>query len=102
LELLGRREEAHRTTAQGNFTTLFDMVRLLQAVTGTRRIPRNTRRGCCLLAPNAWFDDGGGSRRRRSRRLASIGEAMVIHKYLDRSVAEMRAIAENDEQMRLY
>ena len=34
--------------------------------------------------------------------LASIGEAMVIHKYLDRSVTEMRAIAENDEQMRLY
>lgn len=34
--------------------------------------------------------------------LASIGEAMVIHGNLDLSIAEMRAITENDEQTRLY
>lgn len=34
--------------------------------------------------------------------LASIGEAMVVHGRLDMSVADMRAIAENDERERLY
>jgi hypothetical protein len=34
--------------------------------------------------------------------LTSIGEAMVVHGQLDLSVAEMTAIAENDEKTRLY
>jgi uncharacterized protein len=42
--------------------------------------------------PATWNSEG----------LASIGEAMVVHGHLDLSIAEMRAIAENDEQTRLY
>ena len=45
-----------------------------------------------MWKPGTWNPEG----------LASIGEAMVVHGRLDISVAEMRAIAENDEQTRLY
>jgi len=45
-----------------------------------------------MWKPETWNPEG----------LASIGEAMVAHGHLDLSVAEMRAIAENDEQTRLY
>lgn len=45
-----------------------------------------------LWQPETWNPDA----------LASIGEAMVVHGRLDMSVADMRAIAENDERERLY
>jgi PPOX class probable FMN-dependent enzyme len=45
-----------------------------------------------MWKPETWNSQG----------LASIGEAMVVHGRLDLSIAEMRAIAENDEQTRLY
>ena len=45
-----------------------------------------------MWKPETWNSEG----------LASIGEAMVVHGNLDLSIAEMRAIAENDEQTRLY
>jgi uncharacterized protein len=45
-----------------------------------------------MWKPETWNSEG----------LASIGEAMVVHGHLDLSVAEMRAIAENDEQTHLY
>jgi predicted pyridoxine 5'-phosphate oxidase superfamily flavin-nucleotide-binding protein len=45
-----------------------------------------------MWKPETWNSEG----------LASIGEAMVIHGNLDLSIAEMRAITENDEQTRLY
>ena len=45
-----------------------------------------------MWQPDSWNPDG----------LASIGEAMVVHGRLDMSIAEMRAIAENDERERLY
>ena len=45
-----------------------------------------------MWQPDTWNADG----------LASIGEAMVVHGRLDMSVAEMRAMAENDERTRLY
>jgi len=45
-----------------------------------------------LWKPETWKPEG----------LASIGEAMVVHGNLDLSIAEMSAIAENDEKTRLY
>jgi PPOX class probable FMN-dependent enzyme len=45
-----------------------------------------------MWRPDTWNADG----------LASIGEAMVVHGRLDISVAEMRAMAEDDERTRLY
>ena len=45
-----------------------------------------------IWKPETWNPEG----------LASIGEAMVTHGQLDMSVAEMVAIAENDERTRLY
>ena len=45
-----------------------------------------------LWQPDTWSPEG----------LASIGEAMVVHGRLDMSIADMRAIAENDERQRLY
>ena len=45
-----------------------------------------------MWKPETWNSEG----------LASIGEAMVVHGHLDLSIAEMRAITENDEQTRLY
>jgi hypothetical protein len=45
-----------------------------------------------MWKPETWNSEG----------LASIGEAMVAHGNLDLSIAEMRAITENDEQTRLY
>jgi uncharacterized protein len=45
-----------------------------------------------IWKPETWNSEG----------LVSIGEAMVVHGRLDLSIAEMRTIAENDEQTRLY
>lgn len=45
-----------------------------------------------IWKPETWNSEG----------LASIAEAMVVHGHLDLSIAEMRAIAENDEKTRLY
>lgn len=45
-----------------------------------------------MWKPETWNSEG----------LASIGEAMVVHGNLDLSIADMRAIAENDEKTRLY
>jgi PPOX class probable FMN-dependent enzyme len=45
-----------------------------------------------IWQPDTWNADG----------LVSIGEAMVVHGRLDMSVAEMRAMAENDARTRLY
>lgn len=44
-----------------------------------------------MWKPETWNSEG----------LASIGEAMVVHGNLYLPIAEMRAIAENDEQTRL-
>lgn len=45
-----------------------------------------------LWQPDTWNPEG----------LASISEAMVAHGRLDMSISDMRAIAERDEQERLY
>ena len=51
----------------------------------------------CMVRSQMWKPETWNS-----QGLASIGEAMVVHGHLDLSIAEMRAIAENDEQTRLY
>ena len=45
-----------------------------------------------MWQPDSWHPDG----------FASIGETMVVHGRLGISVAEMRALAEDDERTRLY
>jgi PPOX class probable FMN-dependent enzyme len=51
----------------------------------------------CIIRSGMWKPETW-----RSGELASIGEAMVVHGRLDMPVAEMRAIAEEDERTRLY
>jgi PPOX class probable FMN-dependent enzyme len=51
----------------------------------------------CMVRSRMWQPDTWNA-----HGLASIGEAMVVHGRLDMSVAEMRAMAENDERTRLY
>jgi PPOX class probable FMN-dependent enzyme len=51
----------------------------------------------CMVRSRIWQSDTWNT-----DDLASIGEAMVVHGRLDMTVAEMRAMADNDARTRLY